>query len=44
MYQHHQDRPTPHHGLDIAKGNIWDSEAVNIFGFNRNVDRDWETM
>jgi hypothetical protein len=44
MYQHHQDRPTPHHGFDIAKGNIWDSEAVNIFGFNRVIGTDWETV
>jgi hypothetical protein len=44
MYQHHQDRPTPHHGFDIAKGNIWDSEAVNIFGFNKVIGTTFETV
>ena len=44
MYQYHQDRPTPHLGFDIAKGNMWDSTPVNIFGFNRNIGTDWETV
>lgn len=44
MYQHHQDRPTPHHGFDISKGNIWDSEAVNIFGFNKVIGTTFETV
>ena len=44
MYQYHQERPTPSLLFDIAKGNMWDSEAVNIFGFNRTVGIDWETV
>lgn len=44
MYQYHQERPTPSLGFDIAKGNMWDSEAVNIFGFNRTIGIDWETV
>ena len=35
MYQYHYQRPTPHLLFDIAQGKMYDSEAVNIFGFNR---------
>ena len=44
MYQYHQERPTPSLPFDIAKGNMWDSEAVNIFGFNRTIGTDWEAV
>ena len=44
MYQYHQCRPTPHLGFDIAKGNMWDSEAVNIFGFNKVIGTTFETV
>jgi len=44
MYQFDEDRPTPHLLHDIAKGNIWDSQALNIFGFNRTVGTSYETI
>lgn len=44
MYQFDEDRPTPHLLHDIAKGNIWDSKALNIFGFNRTVGTAFETL
>ena len=44
MYQFDEDRPTPHLLHDIAKGNIWDSQALNIFGFNREVGDSFETI
>ena len=42
MYQFDEDMPTPNFLHDVAKGNIWDSRALNIFGFNRtrNIIRD----
>ncbi len=44
MYQYHYQRPTPHLLFDIAKGKMYDSEAVNIFGFNRTVGSSFETV
>lgn len=44
MYQYHQERPTPHFLTDIAKGNMWDSRTLNLFGVNRTVGTDWETL
>ena len=44
MYQYHYQRPTPHLLFDIAKGKMYDSEAVNIFGFNRDVRQSFETV
>jgi hypothetical protein len=44
MYQYHYQRPTPHLLFDIAKGKMYDSEAVNIFGFNRDVNGSFETV
>ncbi len=44
MYQFDEVRPTPHLLHDIAKGNIWDSQPLNIFGFNRTVGTTYETI
>ena len=44
MYQFDEVRPTPHLLHDIAKGNIWDSQPLNIFGFNRDVGTAYETI
>ena len=44
MYQYHYQRPTPHLLFDIAQGKMYDSEAVNIFGFNRTVGTSFETV
>jgi len=44
MYQYHYQRPTPHLLFDIAQGKMYDSEAVNIFGFNRVVGTSFETL
>lgn len=44
MYQFDEVRPTPHLLHDIAKGNIWDSQPLNIFGFNRTVGTSYETI
>lgn len=44
MYQYHKDRPTPHLLHDIVKGNMWDTRAVNIFGFNKLVGTSFETI
>jgi len=44
MYQYHYQRPTPHLLFDIAQGKMYDSEAVNIFGFNRDVNGSFETV
>lgn len=44
MYQFDEVRPTPHLLHDIAKGNIWDSKPLNIFGFNRTVGTSYETI
>jgi hypothetical protein len=44
MYQYHYQRPTPHLLFDIAKGKMYDSEAVNIFGFNRAIGNSFETV
>lgn len=44
MYQFDEDRPTPNFLHDVAKGNIWDSKALNIFGFNRTVGTAFETL
>jgi len=44
MYQFDEERPTPHFLHDIAKGNIWDSQPLNIFGFNRDVGTAYETI
>lgn len=44
MYQFDEDRPTPNFLHDVAKGNIWDSRPLNIFGFNRTVGTSFETL
>lgn len=44
MYQFDESRPTPHFLHDVAKGNIWDTKALNIFGFNRTVGTEYETL
>lgn len=44
MYQFDEDMPTPNFLHDVAKGNIWDSRALNIFGFNRTVGTSFETL
>lgn len=44
MYQFDEDRPTPHLLHDVAKGNIWDTKPLNIFGFNRTVGTSYETV
>jgi len=44
MYQYHYQRPTPHLLFDIAQGKMYDSEAVNIFGFNTTVGTSFETL
>ncbi len=44
MYQYHYQRPTPHLLFDIAQGKMYDSEAVNIFGFNTAVGTSFETL
>ena len=44
MYQYNHTRPTPNFYLDVAKGNIYNSTAVNIFGFNRAIGTSFETV
>ncbi len=44
MYQYNHTRPTPHLLFDIAKGNIFNESALNIFGINRDVGTDYETV
>lgn len=44
MYQYNPTRPTTEFLFDVAKGNIWDTTAVNIFGFNRAVGTSFETI
>lgn len=44
VYQYNHTRPTPHLLFDIAKGNIFNEKAVNIFGINRAVGVDYETI
>ena len=44
MYQYHYQRPTPHLLFDIAQGKMYDSEALNIFGFNRAIGTSFETI
>lgn len=44
MYQYHHERPTPNFYFDVARGNMYDATAVNIFGFNRTVDTTFETL
>ncbi len=44
MYQYHYQRPTPHLLFDIAQGKMYDSEALNIFGFNTTVGTSFETV
>lgn len=44
MYQYNPTRPTTEFLFDVAKGNIWDTTAVNIFGFNRTVGTSFETI
>jgi len=44
MYQYHYQRPTPHLLFDIAQGKMYDSAAVNIFGFNREIGTAFETV
>ena len=44
MYQYNHTRPTPNFYHDVAKGNIYNSTAVNIFGFNRSIGTSFETV
>lgn len=44
MYQYNHTRPTPNFYLDVAKGNIYNTTAVNVFGFNRAVGTSFETV
>jgi hypothetical protein len=44
MYQYHHERPTTNLYFDIARGNMYDAEAVNLFGFNRVVGTTYETL
>lgn len=44
MYQYNHTRPTPNFYLDVAKDNIYNTTAVNIFGFNRSIGASFETV
>lgn len=44
MYQYHKERPTAHFLYDVAKGNMFDTEALNIFGYNKTVSTTFETV
>lgn len=44
MYQYHHERPTANFYFDVARGNMYDAQAINIFGFNRTVDTAFETI
>ena len=44
MYQYNHTRPTPHLLFDVAKGNICNEKALNIFGINRAVETEYETI
>lgn len=44
MYQYHHERPTTNFYFDVARGNIYDTRALNIFGFNRLVGTAYETL
>lgn len=44
MYQYHHERPTTNFYFDVARGNIYDTRAQNLFGFNRLVGTAYETL
>ena len=44
MYQYHYQRPTPHLLFDMAQGKMYNAEALNLFGFNREVGSTFETV
>ena len=44
MYQYNHTRPTPHLLFDVAKNNIFNEKAVDIFGINRAVGTAYETI
>lgn len=44
MYQYHKERPTAHFLYDVAKGNMFDTEAQNIFGYNKTIGTTFETV
>jgi hypothetical protein len=44
MYQYHHERPTSNLYFDAARGNLYDTRALNLFGFNRLVGTAYETL
>jgi len=44
MYQYNKTRPTTHFPYDVARGNMFDTEALNIFGYNKVVGTAFETV
>jgi len=44
MYQYNKTRPTTNFLFDVARGNIFDSEVQDIFGYNKTVGTSFETV
>lgn len=44
MYQYNKTRPTTHFFYDVAKGNMFDTSPVNVFGYNQTIGTTFETV
>jgi len=44
MYQYNKTRPTTHFLYDVAKGNMFDAEVRDIFGYNKTIGTSFETV
>jgi hypothetical protein len=44
MYQYHKERPTAHFLYDVAAGNMFHTDALNIFGYNKTIGTTFETV
>jgi len=44
MYQYNKTRPTTHFFYDVAKGNMFDTRPLNIFGYNQTIGVAFETV
>jgi hypothetical protein len=44
MYQYNKTRPTTHFFYDVAKGNMFDTSPLNVFGYNQTIGTVFETV
>jgi len=44
MYQYNKTRPTTHFFYDVAKGNMFDTSPLNVFGYNQTIGTAFETV